>query len=244
MTRIIPAVIFLMVRVVLYAQEAPSVQAESYEVHLRAIVEDVVPLAHFSGEVIPVDVFPRFALTLRVESVEPAVEEFVSRTGVTLAIHSPSLLFAGRPTKGRTYNFYLLRKTEDSRLQFFGLRVGKKLLPTDMTADTEHGVCAENDDPVGYPLKGWVGYTNTGESVVNMTVKAFTSLEKPAVAITKTDAAGRFSFPTLRPGRFHLRASKKLVGATVRADDVVTVRKGKNRIVCLVAEAEEDVPPQ
>lgn len=93
-------------------------------------------------------------------------------------------------------------------------------------------------------MKGWVGYTNTGEPVTNMTVGAFTSLGKPPVAITKTDAAGRFSFLTLGPGKFHLKATKELVGAKVSADDVVTVRKGKNRIVCLVAEAEQEAPPR
>jgi hypothetical protein len=58
------------------------------------------------------------------------------------------------------------------------------------------------------------------------------------VASAKTDRAGRFSFPTLGPGRFYLRATKKVDGATISADDVVLVRKGKNRIVCLVAEGE------
>ena len=91
---------------------------------------------------------------------------------------------------------------------------------------------------MGYPLKGWVGYTNTGESVSDMTVQALTSPGKSPVATTKTDRAGRFSFPTLGPGRFYLRAIKKLDGAMVIADDVVTVSKGKKSgIACLVAEA-------
>jgi hypothetical protein len=105
-------------------------------------------------------------------------------------------------------------------------------------APAGHGKCAEDDEPVGYPLKGWVGYTNTGESVSDMTVQARISPDKPPVATAKTDKAGRFSFPTLGPGRFYLRATKRLVGATVSADAVVTVSKGKNRIACLVAEGE------
>ena len=40
-----------------------------------------------------------------------------------------------------------------------------------------HGTCRENDDPVGYPLQGWVGYTNTGKPVSHMTVQAFTDLD-------------------------------------------------------------------
>lgn len=101
-----------------------------------------------------------------------------------------------------------------------------------------HGKCRENDDPVGYPLQGWVGYTNTGKPVSHMTVQAFIALDKPPVATAVTDESGRFSLPSLGQGRFYLRATAKLVGETVSADDVVTVIKGKHGIVCLVAEGE------
>ena len=117
--------------------------------------------------------------------------------------------------------------------------LGVGLLAQNTTAaHTEHGKCAEDNEPVGYPLKGWVGYTNTGEPVSDMTVLVLTSPDKPPVATAKTDAAGRFSFPTIGTGRYYLRATKKLVGATVSADAVVTVSRGKNRIACLVAEGE------
>lgn len=114
------------------------------------------------------------------------------------------------------------------------------------TAHTEHEKCAENDESVGYPLKGWVGYTNTGESVSDMTVQALISPDKPPAATAKTDAAGRFAFPSLRPGRYYLRAAKTVDGAKISADDVVTVSKGKGGIACLVAEAEaiEQSPPR
>ena len=96
------------------------------------------------------------------------------------------------------------------------------------------------------PLKGWVGYTNTGESVSDMTVQALIGPDKPPAATAKTDTAGRFSFPTLSPGRYHLRALKVVGRAKIIADDVVTVSKGKSGIVCLVAEAEatEQSPPR
>lgn len=109
---------------------------------------------------------------------------------------------------------------------------------SEVSTQTRHGTCAENDESVGYPLKGWVGITNTGEPVSDMTVQVLISPDKPPVAIAKTDAAGRFSFPRLGPGRFYLRATKKLVGVTISADDVVTVSKGTKRIACLVAEGE------
>ena len=106
------------------------------------------------------------------------------------------------------------------------------------SAHTGHGECAEDDEPVGYPLKGWVGYTNTGVSVSDMTVQALVSPDKPPVATAKTDAAGRFSFPTIGTERYYLSATKKLVRETVSADAVVTVTRGKNRIACLAAEGE------
>jgi hypothetical protein len=108
------------------------------------------------------------------------------------------------------------------------------------TAHAEHGKCAENGEPVGYPLKGWVGYTNTGKPVSDMTVQALISPDKQPAATAKTDTAGRFSFPTLPPGRYYLRAVKMVGGGKVIADDVVTVSKGKSGIACLVAEAWSD----
>ena len=50
------------------------------EVHLRATVQAVVLLTHFSGKIILVDFDPRFALTVRVESVVPSVANFASKT--------------------------------------------------------------------------------------------------------------------------------------------------------------------
>lgn len=114
------------------------------------------------------------------------------------------------------------------------------------TAHTRHGKCAENDEPVVYPLKGLVRYANTAESVSDMTVQALISPDKPPAATAKTDAAGRFSFPTLSPRRYYLRAAKVVGGAKISAEDVVTVSKGKSGIDCLVAEAEaiEQSPPR
>ena len=107
------------------------------------------------------------------------------------------------------------------------------------TAHAEHGKCAEDGESVGYPLNGWVGYTNSGRSVSDMTVQALISPEKRPAATAKTDTDGRFSFPTLTPGRYYLRAVKMVAGGKIIADDVVTVSKGKSGIVCLAAEATE-----
>jgi hypothetical protein len=93
------------------------------EIHLRATVQAVVPLSSFSGRVTPVDFDPRFALTVHVESAVPAVANFTEGAVVTLAIHSPSLLFAEEPTKGKAYSFVLHRKVRKGKAKFFGLRV-------------------------------------------------------------------------------------------------------------------------
>jgi len=217
------SVILLLLGVAAQAQEHGATAAKNVELHLRAMVKAVVPLADFSGQVTPTDFDPRFALTLRVETVKPAVNEFVPGSEVTFAIHSPALLFVGDPDKNLAYDFYLFRETENGNVRFIGLAT--------------HRGCAE-DDVVGYPLSGWVGYTNTGDSVSDMTVAARTSLHGPLVATAKTDSTGRFSFPTLGPGKFYLKATKKLAGAFVDAEAVVMVKKGTHLIACLVAEAE------
>jgi hypothetical protein len=104
------------------AQSTPA-QTKIIELHLRAKIEAVVPLASFSGQVTPVDLDPRFALTLRAERVEPIMKEFVSGAVITFAIHSPSLLFAGDPSKGGAYDFNLRRETTGTKVRFFDLRV-------------------------------------------------------------------------------------------------------------------------
>ena len=88
-------------------------------------MQAVVPLANFSGPITPVDVDPRFALTVNVESAVPAVTNFRVGSLVTIAIHSPSLLFGGEPTKGKAYDFVLHRKVADGKVRFFGLQVLK-----------------------------------------------------------------------------------------------------------------------
>jgi carboxypeptidase family protein len=227
----IAAAILLLLGVAVHAQEHGPTGAKSVELHLRATVEAVVPLTDFSGKVTPVDFAPSFALTVRVETVKPTADEFVPGSEITFAIHSPALLFEGDTDKSLAYDFYLVRETKDGKVRFNGL--------------STHRACAE-DDIVGYPLNGWVGYTNTGDSVSDMTVTARTRPHGPTVATATTDSTGRFSFPTLGPGKFYLKATKKLVDATVDAEAVITVKKRKHLIACLVAEAEmpEESSPQ
>lgn len=105
----------------LSACAAVKAQSTNDEIHLRVTIQAVVPLTDFSGQVIPVDVDPRFALTAHIESVVPAVVNFTEGATVTLAIHSPSLLSKGASTNGKAYNFVLHRTMVDGKVRFFGL---------------------------------------------------------------------------------------------------------------------------
>lgn len=101
------------------------------EVHLRGTVQDVVMLTDFSGKVIQVDFDPRFALTVRIESVDPAVDSFTTGTVVAFAIHSPALLFGADDAKAKTYDFSVRRKIKHGKPRYFGLKPrGYKALPS------------------------------------------------------------------------------------------------------------------
>jgi hypothetical protein len=88
-------------------------------------VQDVVLLADFLEEITPVDFDPRFALTVRIESVDPAVGSFTAGAVVAFAIHSRALLFGEDATKGKTYDFSLQREIKHGKTRFFGLKVEK-----------------------------------------------------------------------------------------------------------------------
>jgi hypothetical protein len=98
-------------------------------IRLRATVQDVVMLTRFTGTVIPVDVDPNYVLTVRVESVVPATAGFTPGSVVSLAIHSPTLVFQGDATKGKTYDFLLHRSIEDGEASFFSLEVSPAPTP-------------------------------------------------------------------------------------------------------------------
>ena len=92
---------------------------------MRATVQAIVPLTNFSGSVTPVAGDPRFALTVRIESIDPSITNFSAGTVATFAIHSPALLFGPKPAKGKTYDFVLTREIEDGKVRFSGLKALK-----------------------------------------------------------------------------------------------------------------------
>jgi hypothetical protein len=80
-------------------------QSTKDEIHLRATVRDVVPLSDFSGEITPVDFDPRFALTVRIESVDPAVGNFPAGTVVDLPSTARHWYLETMPPKERRTTF-------------------------------------------------------------------------------------------------------------------------------------------
>lgn len=115
--------LFAVLGVTLLACTAGRTQSASNEIQFRAVVQAVAPLSTFSGAVTPVGVDPRFALTVHIESVVATITDFSAGAQVTFAIHSPSLLFAGEPTQGKTYDFVLHREMKDGKVRFIGLKI-------------------------------------------------------------------------------------------------------------------------
>jgi hypothetical protein len=102
-----------------------QIQSTRDAIHLRATVQNVVPLTDFSGKITQVDFDPRFALTVRIESVDFAVGSLTVGAVVAFAIHSPARLFREDATKGKTYDFSLQREIKHGKTRFFGLKVEK-----------------------------------------------------------------------------------------------------------------------
>jgi len=121
--------LFLLTLGLVAAGSAGQARSTVDEIHMRATVQDVVLLAGFSGKVIPVDFDPRFALTVRIESVGPAAANFTAGAVVGFANHSPSLLFGEEAKKGKTYDFSLQRVIKHGKTRYFGLKVENKVMP-------------------------------------------------------------------------------------------------------------------
>ena len=127
------------------ASSAGQARTTIDEIHMRATVQDVVLLTHFSGKAIRVDFDPRFALTVRIESVGPANTNFTVGAVVAFAIHSPSLLFGEEAKKGKTYDFSVQREIKDGKTRYFGLKVGN-----------------EQTGPIVFKVPGKSGYRTSG----------------------------------------------------------------------------------
>jgi Carboxypeptidase regulatory-like domain len=71
---------------------------------------------------------------------------------------------------------------------------------------------------VGYPLRGWLGCIN-GEALKGVSIDALSTDGKERLASTITNSKGRFSFPSLKSGRYHVTVNS---AGLERVDAIVT----------------------
>jgi len=107
----------------LVASFAADEKPQREEFRLRAMVQDVVALSSYSGAVIAVGADPRFAVTMRVDSLTPSLTNFTKGATLTFAVHSPSRLFDAADAKGKTYDFTLRRETAGGKTRYASLEV-------------------------------------------------------------------------------------------------------------------------
>ena len=107
----------------LAASFAADERAQREEFRVHAEVQEIVALSSFSGTVVPVGVDPRFAVTLRVDSVTPSLTNFTKGATVTFAVHSRSQLFGSADAKGKSYDFTLRRETAGGKTRYSSLEV-------------------------------------------------------------------------------------------------------------------------
>jgi hypothetical protein len=110
-----------------------------------------------------------------------------------------------------------------------------------------NGKYVVDEGTIGYPLRGWVGYTNTGDPISGMTMECSRTDSKDSIATATTDSSGNFSFPKLKPGKYFLKGTRREKGTDGRSVRVstdtvmVSVSDKKSDVVaCFVAEAEAD----
>ena len=133
----------------------------------------------------------------------------------------------------------LARGASDAELHYsfadgegIGLLGGGYLIPHPAAGPMPDGEPVGEGD-VGYPLKGFIGYTNTGDPIEGMTVECYTDGWKKRLGTTTTDATGHFSFPELPEGTYQLKASKPRF-FTVKT--TVNITKESNNFLDLVEE--------
>jgi hypothetical protein len=110
--------VLLLMGIAACAQGPTVLNMQSDHIRLKARVLATVPVDSFNGKLISTDFKPFFAVTLRIESIDPKVDELVPGAVVTFGIHSPALLFRTEHTKGRSYAFCLQREVVNGKAEF------------------------------------------------------------------------------------------------------------------------------
>lgn len=104
--------------------------------------------------------------------------------------------------------------------------------PADESCSPQVGdLSLNNYGIVGNPLRGWVGCID-GRDLKNVRIDALSSDGQEHLASTVTNSEGRFVFPTLKTGTYHLAVNSK---GLERLDVVVTTNPRSQDVLCLVA---------
>ncbi len=88
-----------------------------------------------------------------------------------------------------------------------------------------------NYGTVGSPLRGWVGCID-GHDLQGVRIDALSRNGKDRLASTITNSKGRFVFPNLKAGTYHLVVNSK---GLERVDAVVTTNPRSQDALCFVA---------
>ena len=104
--------------------------------------------------------------------------------------------------------------------------------PRDESCSPQVGdLSLNNYGMVGYPLRGWVGCID-GHDLKGIHIDALSSDGKDRLASTITNSKGRFVFPNLTAGTYHLTVNSR---GLERVDAVVTTSPQPQDALCLVA---------
>jgi len=104
--------------------------------------------------------------------------------------------------------------------------------PSDESCSPQIGdVSLNNYGMVGNPLRGWVGCID-GHDLKGVRIDALSSDGKDRLASTITNSKGRFVFPNLKVGTYHLVVNAK---GLEQVDAVVTTNPRSQDALCRVA---------
>jgi hypothetical protein len=104
--------------------------------------------------------------------------------------------------------------------------------PRDESCSAQIGdVSLNNYGTLGNPLRGWVGCID-GHDLKGVRIDVLSSDGKNRLASTITNSKGRFVFPNLKAGTYHLALNSR---GLERVDAVVTTNPRSQDALCLVA---------
>ena len=105
-------------------------------------------------------------------------------------------------------------------------------LPPDESCSKKIGDRFQNNyGNVAYPLRGWIGCYD-GQDLEGVNVDALSSNGKERLATATTNSRGKFLFPNLKVGSYHLVVNTRGLETT---DAVVTTTSDSDSSICLVA---------